>query len=236
MNILAIDCSTDFLSVALLHAGTTHVREEQAPRQGSGKILSMTQGLLQSAGLALTDLHLLAWSAGPGSFTGLRMGASVVQALCYGSQLPVLSLSSLAVMAEAIDCTALVGQYRADKLAVVMDARMGDVYWASFALDGNGKPRRTADDCLRAVQQLSESTNESVLDSSWLLAGDASGLLGEAGVVRGARVVARSRPLALAALMLAQRSSAADWLLRPEQCVPFYVRNEVHWKKRTRFQ
>ena len=233
MNILAIDSASEFLSVALQSATGVTVLEEHAPRQGSGKLLSMVQALLQESALSLSELDLLAWSAGPGSFTGLRMGASVVQALCYGVDLPVLSLSSLAVLAESVR-PAEAGWREGGRLAVVVDARMGGVYRADFTLDRHGLPCRMGPDALQSLVKADDAMP--LLDASWLVVGDAFSLLREAKLVSGAREIESGLPLAKAVLAIAARSTTPDWLMEPQHCVPFYVRDEVQWKKRARYQ
>jgi tRNA threonylcarbamoyladenosine biosynthesis protein TsaB len=91
----------------------------------------MVQDLLREAGVALADCDAIAFGAGPGSFTGVRTACGVAQGLAFGARLPVLPLVTLEAMAEA--CRVRTGA--ADVLAV-LDARMGEVYWAQYRWSG----------------------------------------------------------------------------------------------------
>lgn len=126
MRVLAIDTTEAACSAALLCDGEVRERFEIAPRRHSELILPMMQALLQEAGLSLTQLHALAFARGPGSFTGVRIASSVVQACALGADLPVLPVSSLLALAQ--------GAYRESAVPRVLaglDARMQEVYWAA---------------------------------------------------------------------------------------------------------
>jgi tRNA threonylcarbamoyladenosine biosynthesis protein TsaB len=125
--ILAIETSSELASVALLQPQQVLSRESSGVRTHSQAILPMVQEVLREAGIALADCDALAFGAGPGSFTGVRTACGVAQGLAFGARLPVLPLVTLAAMAEA--CRARTGA--ADVLAV-LDARMGEVYWAQY--------------------------------------------------------------------------------------------------------
>ena len=73
MNILALDASTQYCSVALFHDGKLTFREELAGQKHSELILPMIDALLSASNLRLAHLHGVAFGAGPGSFTGLRI-------------------------------------------------------------------------------------------------------------------------------------------------------------------
>jgi tRNA threonylcarbamoyladenosine biosynthesis protein TsaB len=129
--ILAIETSSELASCALFNSGATmptvHARESSGVRTHSQSVLPMVQELLREAGVTLADCDAIAFGAGPGSFTGVRTACGVAQGLAFGAGLPVLPMVTLEAMAEA--CRARTGA--ADVLAV-LDARMGEVYWAQY--------------------------------------------------------------------------------------------------------
>ena len=129
--ILAIETSAELASCALLHGQQLLTRETAGVRSHSQSILPMVQALLKQAGIGLAQVDALAFGAGPGSFTGVRTACGVAQGLAYGANLPVLPLVTLAAMAEA--ARARTG---ADNVLAVLDARMGEVYWAQYRYDG----------------------------------------------------------------------------------------------------
>lgn len=130
-NILAIETSAELASCALLVGDAVIARATSGVRTHSQSILPMVQELLREAGLALADCDAIAFGAGPGSFTGVRTACGVAQGLAYGANLPVLPMVTLAAMAEA--CRARSG---ATEVLAVLDARMGEVYWAQYRFDG----------------------------------------------------------------------------------------------------
>ncbi len=138
--ILAIETSSELASCALLNGadgadtpGLTRVltREASGVRTHSQSILPMVQELLRDAGLLLADCDAIAFGAGPGSFTGVRTACGVAQGLAFGARKPVLPLVTLEAMAEA--CRARTG---ATEVLAVLDARMGEVYWAQYRWTG----------------------------------------------------------------------------------------------------
>jgi tRNA threonylcarbamoyladenosine biosynthesis protein TsaB len=122
-KILALDCSTEFCSVALLLGGEIIERNEHAGQRHSELILTMVDTVLAEGGLTLSQLDAVAFSAGPGSFTGLRIGCGVAQGLAFGANLPVIAVPTLLALAQATD---------ARRVLSVLDARMGEVYLAAY--------------------------------------------------------------------------------------------------------
>ena len=133
--ILAIETSSELASCALLRGDTVIARESSGVRTHSQSILPMVQELLAEAGIGLKQCAAIAFGAGPGSFTGVRTACGIAQGLAYGAGLPVLPLITLEAMAVA--CRELHG---ATDVVAVLDARMGEVYWAQyrFAPDAGG--------------------------------------------------------------------------------------------------
>lgn len=129
--ILAIETSTELASVALLNDERVLSRESSSVQTHSQTMLPMLQDLLRQAGVQLGDCDGIAFGAGPGSFTGVRTACGIVQGLAFGADIPVLPVVTLMAMAES--CRQISGER--DVLAV-LDARMGEVYWAQYRHEG----------------------------------------------------------------------------------------------------
>lgn len=132
--LLAIESSTDLASVALHVAAAdgaaplrVFFRTAGGVQSHSQSILPMVQAVLAEAGLALHDCDAIAFGAGPGSFTGVRTACGIAQGLAHGSNRPVVAVDTLAAAAQA--CRDSTG---ADDVLVVLDARMGEVYWGQY--------------------------------------------------------------------------------------------------------
>lgn len=137
MKILALDTSSSACSVALLNdvdllAQPIISKHSQVPQQQGKFILPLIQELLDESNLTLQDLDAIAFGQGPGSFTGLRIASSVVQGLAFAAGLPIICVSSLAVIAQ----TALKDFPQAQTIFVAIDARMEQIYWAIYQVVG----------------------------------------------------------------------------------------------------
>jgi len=128
MKLLALDTATEVCTVALSLDGEVLERTEPGG-QHAERILPMVDALLAEAGLVLSQLDALAFGRGPGSFTGLRIGAGVAQGLAFGADLPVVPVSSLAALAQ--------GQ-NAVRVLAAFDARMQQVYWGAYVRNAQG--------------------------------------------------------------------------------------------------
>jgi tRNA threonylcarbamoyladenosine biosynthesis protein TsaB len=123
VNLLALDTSTEYLSLALMKGDETFTFDINAGQMHSQIILPQLQALLDAAAIQLKDLQGITFGAGPGSFTGVRIAAGVVQGLGFGANLPVVSICTLLALAEASG---------AEKVIACLDARMGEVYHAAY--------------------------------------------------------------------------------------------------------
>lgn len=133
IRLLAIDASTDACSVALYDNGNIIAENELAPKAHTRVLLPMIDRLLAKASLTLADLDAFAFGRGPGSFTGIRIACSMVQAFGYAFQKPIIPISTLQALAA--------GSYRTTHHKAIMamiDARMGAVYWGLFQADNAG--------------------------------------------------------------------------------------------------
>ena len=125
MNLLALDTSTEYLSLAISRGDKVFTFDTHAGQTHSQIILPQIQALLDSANLTLKDLDGIAFGAGPGSFTGVRIAAGVVQGLAFGAGLPVVGVCTLLALAQAS---------QASKVIACLDARMGEVYHAVYVM------------------------------------------------------------------------------------------------------
>lgn len=123
MNLLAFDTSTEYLSLGLLKGDEIFNYDCNAGQTHSQIILPQIQSLLDTAGLQLSEMNGIAFGAGPGSFTGVRIAAGVAQGLGFGANLPVVSVCTLLALAQASG---------AAKVIACLDARMGEVYHAAY--------------------------------------------------------------------------------------------------------
>ena len=101
ITLLALDTSTEACSVALWHKGEKTYLDELAQRTHTKRILPMVDELLANSGINLKQVDALAFGRGPGSFTGVRVGAGIAQGLAFGADLPVIAVSNLTAMAQA---------------------------------------------------------------------------------------------------------------------------------------
>lgn len=122
-NILAIDTSNEICSVSLRYNGEIYSLDKLANQAHTQMILGQIEQLLKQANISLTDLDLIAYAKGPGSFTGIRIAASVAKSLAFALDLPIIGVSTLSVLAWQ-------GRelYQKDKIIVALDARMQEVY------------------------------------------------------------------------------------------------------------
>ena len=125
----ALETSTEWCSVALHVDGETRAVERRAGQRHSQLALPMLHFLLQNFAVKSKDLQAIAFGAGPGSFTGLRIACGLAQGLALPGALPVLGVSSLEAIAEASG---------APRVVTCLDARMREVYYAALEKDAQG--------------------------------------------------------------------------------------------------
>ena len=216
MKILSIETATEHGSVALLHDGELLVRRIQGAANHSEAVLRDLRELLIEAGLAVTQLDAIAFGAGPGAFTGLRLACGVAQGLALGAGLGIAAIGSLQALALQAD---------ARRVFVATDARMGEVYHAAFELDAEGVPM--------PVGQVgcSQPLELELPAGDWFAAGSAfkvwpqeleARLLGR---LTGCRpdMVPRAEEVA----RLGAGAVARGALTPPELAAPLYVRDKV---------
>lgn len=149
MKLLALDTSTVACSAALALGDAILERHQVRPKEHTQLLVPMLRELLAEGGLKPSDLDAVVLGNGPGSFIGLRIGASVAQGICYAAGLPLVPVSSLAaVAAEALE----VGG--AARVVVAQDAHMSEVYLGTFRRGDDGLPLAEGDAVLQPVANI----------------------------------------------------------------------------------
>lgn len=169
MKLLAIECSASPASAALTENGKilalsyTNVKTTH-----SQTLLPMVENVLKAAGVKLSEVEALAVAAGPGSFTGIRIGISAVKGLAAPNRLPCVPISSLYGMAQPFcdrDCI----------VCAVMDARCNQVYNALFKAE-KGQITRLCDDRAVMCEELQREITENYANCDIIVTGDGAEL------------------------------------------------------------
>ena len=219
MNLLALDTSTEYCSVALLRGEALTFRETHAIQRHSELILPLIEDLLVASGLELGQLDGIAFGAGPGSFTGLRIACGVAQGLAFGAGLPVVPIGTLAALAQ---------EAGAPKVIACLDARMGEIYHAAYRRDEVSWTQT-------AAPGVGPAQSAPMLEGDgWFGCGSGFAVYADALAERyGDQLVgiaAGLHPHARSIARLAAPVLAAGGGLPAEQAAPVYVRNKVAFK------
>lgn len=220
MNILAIDTVTEMCSVALLCDAQHFFTEQLVPQQHTQVILGMVNDLFAQAGCSFSQLDAISFSRGPGSFTGLRICASVAQGFALAHELPVIPLSSLAVLAQ--------GAYRSDNkesILACIDARKNEVYWACYQVV-EGLVQLIGDERVTPPSQVSPDTSRQWHGIGTGFAAFAAELNPQTQVSLTS-VDAVRYPLAKDMLPLAQQAWLKQEYVEPGLAIPTYLRDNV---------
>jgi tRNA threonylcarbamoyladenosine biosynthesis protein TsaB len=183
MKILAFDTTAKVASVAVLEDG--RALAEYSVDNGltqSELILPMAEDILRKLKLDFSDIELYAVTTGPGSFTGVRIGVSLVKGLAFGRSTSIVEVSTLEALAENI--SPLNGI-----LVPCMDARRGEVYNAIFSSDGECVSRIT-DDRAVSLEALAEELSRYVGERKIYLSGDGYTVARRALLAKGLKIEA----------------------------------------------
>ncbi|HIG88948.1 tRNA (adenosine(37)-N6)-threonylcarbamoyltransferase complex dimerization subunit type 1 TsaB [Candidatus Thioglobus sp.] len=127
MHILAIDTCTEVCSVSLYSNQGKTSRFIKGVEKSSGLILPLCDEVFSEVGITPKDLDGIAYTKGPGAFTGVRMCIGVVQGISLAHDIPTMGFSTLEVVGFGA-----AKKFNTDKIAVALDARMGEVYWGLY--------------------------------------------------------------------------------------------------------
>lgn len=220
MKILAIETSCEQGSVALLDGDRLRACRIDGAANHSASLLHHIEALLDHAGWGIAALDAVAFGAGPGAFTGLRLACGVAQGIALGSGLGVAAVGSL----QALALQAATLHPQAERIWVATDARMGEFYHAAFEVAPPAPPR------LLGTPQCSAPGALALPAGRWLGVGSAFRVCPHLPESLGDRLegcepglVPRAEEVAL----LAAAQARAGELLPPERAAPLYVRDKV---------
>lgn len=232
VTLLALDTATEACSVALLRGGEKTHLAQFAQREHTKHILPMVDEILAQAGITLRQVDALVFGRGPGSFTGVRIGAGIAQGLAFGAELPVIPVSNLAAMAQAAYV-----QYQAENVLTAIDARMNEVYFAQWQaqkvrsdfgefLDWQPVIAEQVCSPSKAIEQVVQQHRENavLVGTGWAAYPE----LNDANLGKATEI---TLPSALYMLDLALPKWFAGETISPLEIEPIYLRNEVTWKK-----
>lgn len=228
VNILAIDSTTSSCSAALSSGDELITKCNLAERSHTKLILPMIDEVLSKSNLTLDKLDYIAFTAGPGSFTGIRIGFGIVQGLAYGANIPVLPVSSL----ETLAYTAIRKLKIEEDLNIVpmIDARMNEIYWAKFSYK-SGILSRDSKDCVTSPQCLKNSIELPVILTGNVI--NCNDPVSENTLDLDHIVML---PEAQDILNIAQLHLKKGQGINIQEVSPIYLRNDIKWKKRKKLR
>jgi tRNA threonylcarbamoyladenosine biosynthesis protein TsaB len=219
VNLIALETSTEYCSLAVLRGAQVFERSFHAGQRHSELALPALRELLQQAALDMQSIDGIAYGAGPGSFTGLRIACGMAQGLALARNLPLAGIGTLLALAE--NCGA-------GKVIACLDARMGEVYHGAYQKSGGEWIEIHAPGLYRpdAVPR--------VEGGDWTGCGSGFRVHGAAlaQCYRGniSRIDMGAVPNAAAMLRLALQVFAAGQGVDAAAAVPLYVRDKVALK------
>lgn len=217
MKLLAFETATEACSVALWIDGDLRERYEVAPRRHAELALPWAEALLAEAGIARSQLDAIAVGRGPGAFTGVRLAIAIAQGIALALDKPVVPVSTLAALAT---------QAEGDRILAAIDARMGEVYAATFRRDGDeviASSKETVG-TPDAVQLVGDDTGWEGVGTGFAAL---DGALQQRLQPRLQRVDATALPHAADVARLAAIAFARGEGVAPERLEPAYLRDNV---------
>jgi tRNA threonylcarbamoyladenosine biosynthesis protein TsaB len=229
-RLLGLETSTDACSIALCLDGTLVERHVEEPRQHSRLLIPLLRELLDGRALQSLGLQGIAFGAGPGSFTGLRIAASAAQGLAFSLGVPVLPVATLACQAA--------GALRERRcppgaaLLSTLDARIGQLYWALYVAGPAGLEECLPPAVCAPGDLPLQRIREAVADAPLHALGSGVGLLeAGSGDASFASLQPDISPRARDLLSLAESLLARGGAVAPADAAPLYVQAENRWKK-----
>ncbi len=216
MKLLAIETATEACSIAVLVDGAVIERFEIAPRRHTELALPWAEALLAEAGIAKSQLDAIAVGRGPGAFTGVRLAIALAQGIALALDRPLLPISTLAALAM---------QAAGERILAASDARMGEIYIASFRRDGDGVVASSDEIVIAPDVYVAPDGNDWHGVGTGFAAAD--GALVTRLQARLATVDATALPHAADVARLGALAFARGEAIAPERIEPAYLRNNV---------
>jgi tRNA threonylcarbamoyladenosine biosynthesis protein TsaB len=220
MKILALDTATEACSVALWDDGKVLARFENAGRSHTERLMPMLHMLMAESGAQFSQLDGITCGIGPGSFAGVRIGVGFVKGLALTRDLPVVGVSSLAMLAQAaID-------EGARQVLAAIDARMNEVYFAVYEKNAEGLAQLFAAEmvCAPGAVPAQPQGHWTALGTGW---GTYCEVLAKAVAQELASVDGHALPRATEALTLALPTFKSGQGISADGLTPVYLRNKV---------
>ncbi|MBJ9985936.1 tRNA (adenosine(37)-N6)-threonylcarbamoyltransferase complex dimerization subunit type 1 TsaB [Acinetobacter sp. S40] len=215
MNVLALETANDHCSVCLIdQSNELFFQMDTQAKAQTRTILPMIEQALQQAQISYSDLTAIAFSRGPGSFSGVRINAAVTQALAWANDLPVIPVSTLQALAQAA-----YRELQLSQVTAILDARMQEVYLANFSCDEDGIMQ------LHGQEQL---LNYELAQSyaQFTCVGSGAKLISSSVSEPSSSLSPSARDIAL----LARHYAKQKCWVSAEQALPVYLRDNA-WKK-----
>lgn len=220
-RLLALDTSTDIMSIAVLTPLGARSRDVGGSAKASSRLVPDLLALLAETGTGLAELDAIAFGCGPGAFTGLRTACSVVQGLAFGAAKPVVRVDSLLIVAE--DARLQLDPAAPQEVWVAMDARMDEIYAGAYRWQ-DGRWSVHVAPFLCTAEALNERWRSTPPEC---VAGSALEAFADR-LVTGAALAVRSERSRAAALIGVARQLLADGhTVDAENALPVYLRDKV---------
>lgn len=214
MKLLALETANEQCSVSIVdETKTLYFQLDERAKAQTQTILPMIEQGFEQTQIKNEQLTAIAFSRGPGSFSGVRINAAVTQALAWANDIPVIPVSTLQALAQAA--------FRLQQLTevtAVLDARMKEVYMASFKLDQNNIMQLIDEEKLLDYPHAAEY-------QKYTLIGSGSALVKESAI-EFQRITATAEDVAT----IARQNAIEQHWFSAEQALPVYLRDDA-WKK-----